>query len=112
MTEEEQVKARKKKSFRRVLISGVMALLFIMFVIGPMYKNRVEDESTRVLEMHQLTPIEKVGDYSYIYQQQDWAVTRQDGTVDTVGVCLSKSSVIIDITIPEKKELPGKMIGR
>jgi len=106
-------KSEKKTKTRRMmptLITGVIGLVFIIGIIPQITKNRVETEANNVLKMHDLKPIDKFGEYSYVYGQQDWVVEHViDGRLDTVGVCLNKSQVDVDnMTIDKKKELPGK----
>lgn len=101
----------KNKSIKRLILMSAIFLPIIMFVIPNMYKSRVEDEAKITLERNQMEIVEKYGDYSYIYQQQDYIVRTSQGDIDTIGVCLHKGEVIISSTIDYKKTLPKKMIG-
>lgn len=111
MTEQEEKNARKRKSSIRMGIIFVIGLFLIIFVIPRIAKNTMVSEAENVLRTNQLTPIEKYGDYSTIYAQQDYIVERVDGTIDTVGVCSSNGNLIITITIDEKKDIPRKSLG-
>ena len=90
---------------------SAICLPIILFVIPQMYKSRVENEAELVLKRNNYQNFEKYGDYSYIYEQQDYIATGPTGEVDTIGVCLHKGEVIVTSTIEFKKTLPGKMIG-
>ncbi len=108
---EEEVKARTKKSLIRLLVMCVIGLPIICGVLPQRYKNRVLGEAEAVIKMNQLTPIETYGDYSYIYEHQDYIVERLDGTIDTIGVCFNRGNVELSITLDTKKGLPGKTFG-
>lgn len=102
---------RKRKSKVRLLIMSLFALLFIIGIIPHIAKNTMISEAENVLRTNQLIPIQKYGDYSYIYGQQDYIVGRVDGSIDTVGVYSSNGNLTISITIDEKKDIPRKSLG-
>lgn len=99
------------KSKKRLLIMSLVSLPIILYFIPQISKNRIREEAEAEIRMHQLEPIEKLGDYSYIYQQQDYIVKRLDGTIDTIGICSHKGEIMLTSTIDYKKTLPGKTFG-
>jgi hypothetical protein len=90
---------------------SLVSLPIILYFIPQISKNRISEEAETEIRMHQLEPIQKLGDYSYIYRQQDYIVKKLDGSIDTIGICLHKGEIMLTGTTDYKKTLPGKIFG-
>jgi hypothetical protein len=98
------------KSKIRLFIMSLLSISIILFIVPQISKKRVLEESNIVLDRNGMEILSNLGDYSYIYQQQDYIVyNRVSGKIDTVGVTQTKGEVMVTHTISFKKEIPKKM---